>query len=159
MKKKFFYVRVLADTNIYKVELGDHPFRYGEAVVIQTEFGQDLGHISSFLFEEDQAKKVYSSGRMLRYATDEDQQLFKDKYVLSRSVRTKVDEWVQTLELDMHITHILVPLVGKSMVIYYVATERVDFRELLKKLRSEFKEKITMRQISPAQRLSSFGIF
>ncbi|MEX1098849.1 MAG: PSP1 C-terminal domain-containing protein, partial [Bacteriovoracaceae bacterium] len=68
----------------------------------------------------------------------------------------KIEEVCQNFKLKMNITHVLLPLKGKSLVIYYTAKSRVDFRELLKRLRGEFKQKIVMRQIGSRDRMDSF---
>ncbi|MEE2642269.1 MAG: regulatory iron-sulfur-containing complex subunit RicT [Planctomycetota bacterium] len=49
---------------------------------------------------------------------------------------------------------------GEKMVIYYIADERVDFRELVRALASEFKIKIEMRQVGvrdEAKLLADYG--
>ncbi|MEX0798774.1 MAG: PSP1 domain-containing protein [Bacteriovoracaceae bacterium] len=155
-EKRYFCARVMADTNIYVVELGDFDFKYGREVVIKTEFGEDLAFISSFLFANPKKEGAYQSGRMLGYATEEDRDRALEKLAESRIVRKKIEEVCQNFKLKMNITHVLLPLKGKSLVIYYTAKSRVDFRELLKRLRGEFKQKIVMRQIGSRDRMDSF---
>ncbi len=46
---------------------------------------------------------------------------------------------------------------GKKATFYYTADERVDFRELIKKLADEFKIRIEMRQIGMRQEASRLG--
>lgn len=159
MNKKYFYVRILADTNLYQVELGNEPFKHGEYVIINTEFGEDMGFITSFPFENPEKKKeIYKSGKLIRYATSKDKALSEERLLESRKARLKVQEFTTELELQMNITHILFPLSKESLVVFYTADGKVDFRELLKKLRGEFKEKIIMRQIRSKDRLSSFHL-
>lgn len=157
--KKFFYARVMADTNLYAVELGDHPFRHGANVIIRTEFGDDMGFVTSFPFENlPDSKDIYKSGRLIRYATEEDKEAFNEKLKESRQTRLKVHKMATDLNLEMNITHILLPLSNTSLVVFYTSDGKVDFRELLKVMKAEFKQKIVMRQIRSKDRMESFHL-
>jgi cell fate regulator YaaT (PSP1 superfamily) len=156
--KKYFYARILADTNLYLVELGNNEFQYGAEVLINTEFGKDIAVISSFLMEEKPSKKAYESRVMLSYVTAKDKEVLAINSKRSQVLKSKISETIKRRELKMSITHILVPLYGNTVVVYYVAKARVDFRQLLTELRSELKEKIVMRQISTKERSNSFAI-
>jgi len=154
---KSFYARVLADTNLYRVDIGEEEFRYGEEVLIKTEFGEDLGFISSFLFDDGESKKAFHSGAMIRYPTKEDKEVQIAQQDHGRHFKASITQMASELKLNMNITHVLVPVYGKTVVVYYLAKGRVDFRELLKKMRVEFKQKIIMRQISSEDRKKSFS--
>jgi cell fate regulator YaaT (PSP1 superfamily) len=157
-KQQAFHARVLADTNLYKVNLSSEAFHYGREVVIETEFGKDIAVISSFLFDSDEKSDSYSSGKMIRYSTDSDKDLRLKNNERAKILKATVYESIERCNLKMSITHVLVPLIGNKVVVYYVAKGRVDFRELLKDLRPKIKESIVMRQISPKQREDSFAI-
>lgn len=159
--KKYFFARSLCDTNLYKVELKNQEFRYANEVIIKTEFGTDLAVISSWTFgEQMQNKKLpsYDSGVLLRYATSEDKALRKQRDFETQAIKAQINQMKDSLGLEMQISHVLVPLTGKSICIYYVAKSRVDFRGLLIEMRSQFKEKVIMRHISAKERKESFSI-
>jgi len=156
--KKYFYARILADTNLYLVELGNNEFQYGAEVLISTEFGKDIAVISSFLMEEKPSQKAYESRVMLSYVTTKDKEVLAINSKRSQVLKSKISETIKRRELKMSITHILVPLYGNTVVVYYVAKARVDFRQLLTELRSNLKEKVVMRQISTKERSNSFAI-
>jgi len=151
-----FYARVPSDTNLYLVDIGKENFNYGEQILIKTEFGKDLAYITSFLFKDNENKKAYKSGTILRYPTKQDKEEETKQADLTKSFKSTISKKVLDLNLKMNITHILVPLYGKTIVVYYVAKGRVDFRELLKDLRDEFKQRIVLRQISSQEREKLF---
>lgn len=161
-EKKYFYSRVLADTNLYLTEFEGEDFRYGAQVVIESEFGQDLAYITSFTFRgsKDGSKEGsnHAKARFVRYADDKDRETAEHRLKESREARKEVTQIAADLGLKMNITHLLLPLKGNAMVVYYTAEGRVDFRELLKRARSRFKERIVMRQIGAKARLNSFAI-
>lgn len=157
-KQSYFFARVFADTNLYKVRTtSEHEFIYGAEVIIETEFGQNIAVITSFeTTTEAKDVKSYMSGNLIRYSTPEDKikrELLDKKSLL---IKAKTNTIISNLKLEMNLTHVLVPLSEKAICIYYTASGRVDFRGLLTELRHAYKSKITLRQITPHQRKSSF---
>ena len=67
---------------------------------------------------------------------------------------------VEQLDLSMELVDIEHLFGGERIVVYYLAEQRVDFRELVKRLASEFQTRIEMRQIGvrdEAKLLADFG--
>lgn len=157
-KKQYFFARILADTNLYLVELGNNEFHYGAEILINTEFGKDIAVISSFLLDKKPTQKAYDSRKMLGFVTEKDKEVLAINSKRSQVLKSTISETIKRRELKMSITHILVPLYGNTVVVYYVAKERVDFRQLLVELKSNLKEKVIMRQISNKERSNSFAI-
>ena len=56
-------------------------------------------------------------------------------------------ELVTTYKLDMKPIDVEYLFSGDKLVFYFVAEERVDFRDLVKELASRFKARIDMRQV------------
>lgn len=88
-----------------------------------------------------------TGGRILRIAAVEDlnkqQALDNDKagYI------TACKEHIAELELEMKLIDVEPILGGELLTFYYMAEERVDFRELVKRLAGQFKARIEMRQV------------
>lgn len=61
------------------------------------------------------------------------------------------------LKLNMKLSDVEYQGDGKKATFYYTAENRVDFRELIKKLAEEFKVRIEMRQIGMRQEASRLG--
>src|SRR5437868_6226857 len=67
---------------------------------------------------------------------------------------------VENLKLPMQLVDIERLFGGERLVIYYISEERVDFRDLVKALASEFQTRIEMRQIGvrdEAKLLADYG--
>jgi len=156
--KTFFFARVFADTNLYKVSISDdQKFRYGAEVIINTEFGQDLAVITGWKTEHEQDKtKSYVSGALIRYATQEDKIKRKVLDKKSISIKAQINTLIDEFKLKMNLTHVLIPLSDDSICIYYTASNRVDFRNLLTEVRNQYKVKITFKHINYKERRSSF---
>ena len=159
-EKKFFYARVLSDTNIYKVSLSTaDKFLYGAEVIIKTEFGLDLATITSWKTKLELGNKKikpFESGTLIRYANAEDKELKRLTLIEATAIKKEVNQLKEQHGLPMNITHLIYPICRKTIGIFYTSNERVDFRELLVSLRQAFNKKIILRQISPAQREKSF---
>lgn len=156
--KNFFYARVLCDTNLYKVEISEEEqFHYGREVIIKTEFGEDFAVITSWKSSDHTSKVKCSKAFFIRYANSEDKLKKQELDTKAQLIKARINTCKDKLELKMQITHILLPLSGNSIGIFYVAQGRVDFRQLLTDLKKLFKEKVIMRQISHKQREESFS--
>jgi len=157
-KKSFFFARVFSDPTLYKINSSlTQQFRYGAEVIIETQYGTNIAVVTSWeTNSEAKSPKRCLSGNLVRYATDEDKisrKLLDKEYP---SIKAQINTLIERFSLNMNLTHILLPLSGNSICIYYTAPERVDFRQLLIELKSTFKRKITLRQISHNERRSSF---
>lgn len=148
--KKYFTARIEGDATLYLVEVPEQPFRYGATIVMKTSYGIFLGIISSFPFEK--RPELGEDARFLSYATDEDLQKNREREKMALNFREQMRSHTQEVGLEMNITHLLYPLKGECLVVYYTAKDRVDFRELLVWLRETFKKRIVMRQISAQER-------
>jgi cell fate regulator YaaT (PSP1 superfamily) len=68
---------------------------------------------------------------------------------------------MEQLGLDMKISFVYYLFGGEKITIYFIAKERVDFRELIKDLANEYKSRIEMKQIGvrdEARLLSDMGL-
>lgn len=158
--QKSFFARIAADTNIYKINQVSHEsFKYGAPIIIKSEFGEDLAYVTSFPFDSKADTPHCSNASFIRYAQEDDFEKVKKREEKSKNLKAQIRQMSHKRNLEMNITHILVPLDEASIGVFYTATDRVDFRELLKDLRSEFKgKKIIMRQVGNKARQDSFAL-
>jgi len=67
---------------------------------------------------------------------------------------------ISKLKLDMKLIDVETLLGGERIVVFYIADDRVDFRQLVKVLAGEFKTRIEMRQVGvrdEAKLLADYG--
>jgi cell fate regulator YaaT (PSP1 superfamily) len=135
----------------------------GDAVVVDVPNGHHIGYVSLMgelvrlqlmkknLNEEEELRGIY------RIATRRD--LEKYQTVQERELPTmfRTREIIDDLELSMKLTDVEFQADNTKATFYYSAEERVDFRELIKVLASEFKVRIEMRQISLRQEAGRIG--
>ena len=96
-----------------------------------------------------------------RIATDEDYDNYVSNMGQAKKALDKAREFVKELELDMNILDAVYTLDKKQLLFNFIADERVDFRELAKKLAGVYKTRIELRQIGArdkARTISGLGV-
>jgi cell fate regulator YaaT (PSP1 superfamily) len=135
----------------------------GDAVVVDVPNGHHIGYISmqgELVRLQMQKKKVKNDDEIkavYRIATDKD--LEKWHEVQNREMPTmyRARGVIQELKLKMKLSDVEFQADNSKATFYYSAEERVDFRELIKKLAGEFKIRVEMRQISLRQEAGRIG--
>lgn len=84
---------------------------------------------------------------LVRKATEKDIKTKCENCQLSRKYLAEIKKEAQKLGLDMKIGHIGISLDKSKITVNYTADDRVDFRELVKVLSSNYKSRIEMKQI------------
>jgi len=151
--RKAFFINV----NNLKLETGD-------MVAVEASPGHDIGTVSLAgelvlkqlkKYELDpnspDFKKIY------RIAKPTDIEKWKEAIKLEYPVMVKAKKIVEQLKLDMKISDVEFQGDGTKAIFYYIADERVDFRELIKRFAEEFRIRIEMRQIGARQEAGRIG--
>lgn len=139
---------------------GDRHVR-GSRVIVRTQRGLEVGEILSEANEAAlKSMKDPGHGQILRKMTSED--LNELAHIQSREPEEfeTCRRLVRELQLKMELVDIEHLFGGERIVVYYLAEQRVDFRELVKRLASEFQTRIEMRQIGvrdEAKLLADYG--
>jgi len=119
------------------------------AVIVRTSRGLEAGLVLCEATPERVAKlgDAYEEDRIIRKMTKEDladlrriRHEEKDKFARCQAI-------IRQTNLVMELVRIEHLFGGERIIVYYVAEDRVDFRELVKVLASEFQTRIEMRQI------------
>ena len=135
----------------------------GEAVVVDVPSGHHMGYVSmqgELVRLQMQKKKIANDEnirKIYRKATLKD--LEKYDSVRKREMPTlyRTRQIIQEQKLDMKLSDIEYQADNTKATFYYSADQRVDFRELIKILASEFRVRIEMRQISLRQEAGRLG--
>jgi len=123
--------------------------RIGEQVVVQTDGGPAVGTVVRRIPQLDDRRRpaADSPHRIVRLATHED--------ITARQKHRRREEdafriavlKVREHGLGMKLARVEQAFDGTKLIFYFTADGRVDFRELVRELASEFRTRIEMRQI------------
>lgn len=119
-------------------------------VVVKTARGLELGQASGDIFDvsHEEIKRLKSPLRkVLRIASDEDIEQAHRMEQLSAEALPIFKEMAKETSEDMHPVSVEYLLDGDKAIFYFEAEERIDFRDLVRRLASRFKVRVDMRQI------------
>jgi len=136
----------------------------GDIVAVEASPGHDIGRVSMTgrLVKEqikelkaapslDDMKKVYRKAKAV------DIQKWEDAKKLETPTMLRSRKISEELKLNMKIGDVEYQGDKTKAIFYYIADERVDFRQLIKVLADEFKVRIEMRQIGARQEAGRIG--
>ena len=139
---------------------GDN-LRRGSKVIARTNRGMETGEVLCEATEQALAQLVDpTSGQILREMTQEDLNEVEHLRSKERDEFETCERHVEQLKLQMQLVDVEHLFGGERIVVYYLAEERVDFRDLVKSLAGEFQTRIEMRQIGvrdEAKLLADYG--
>jgi len=95
--------------------------------------------------------------KILRIANDTDLSKLKENKAREKEVLIRSRAIARQLKLDMKMAEVEIQADGKKATFFYIADDRVDFRELIKLFAGEFKVKVEMRQIGARQEAGKVG--
>ena len=130
-------------------------------VIARTSRGLEAGEVLLEATDEiAQQMQDSPGGQILREMSAEDSNELTHLHAKERSEFEICRQHVERLSLQMQLVDIEHLFGGERIVIYYLSEDRVDFRELVKGLASEFQTRIEMRQIGvrdEAKLLADYG--
>lgn len=139
-------------------------FEKGDLVTVEGVAGFDVGDVS--LTGEIVRLQMKKKGvdefnpemkKVLRRATDRDLDIQKQNKAREKNAVIRSRAIARQLNLNMKISEVEIQADGKKATFFYIADDRVDFRELIKIYASEFKVKVEMRQIGARQESAKVG--
>lgn len=122
-------------------------FEVGDYVIVETVRGIELGQIAFANVEKPKSSFETELKPILRKATPEDLVNLEQNKIDSEKGFVIFKQEVLKLDLDMKPIQVEYAFDRSKIVFYYTSDERVDFRELLKRLTSIFKLRVELRQI------------
>jgi cell fate regulator YaaT (PSP1 superfamily) len=139
-------------------------FSSGEIVAVEGVSGFDVGEISLTgetvrlqLKKRGVKENASDMKRILRRASERDLELLQQNKDRERDALVRTRAIVRQLKLNMKMSQVEIQADGKKATFFYIADDRVDFRELIKILAGEFKVKVEMRQIGARQEAGKVG--
>ena len=121
-------------------------FEKGDLAVVETDKGYQIAKVT-YIKEVTKDTKIDEIKQIYRKATDEDYEKYLDNLKDAKEAFDKAKDIVKKLELDMRLLSASYTLDRDSLMINFVSDDRVDFRELAKKLASIYKTRIELHQV------------
>jgi cell fate regulator YaaT (PSP1 superfamily) len=136
----------------------------GDIVAVEASPGHDIGRVSMvgpILNERLKRLKIHPSSddlkKVYRKAKAVDTIKWEEAKKLETPTMLRSRQIAEELKLNMKIGDVEYQGDKTKAIFYYIADERVDFRQLIKVLADEFRVRIEMRQIGARQEAGRIG--
>lgn len=147
----------------YYENVNELPLKVGDIVAVEGNPGHDIGIVSmcaDMVKKHIRAKKANRNQdvkKIYRIAKTYDIERWQEAISLEHPTMIKSRQITAELNLNMKIGDVEYQGDRVKAIFYYIADERVDFRELIKILAEEFKIRIEMKQIGARQEAGRIG--
>jgi cell fate regulator YaaT (PSP1 superfamily) len=136
-------------------------FNRGDHVIVEAERGLDLGRVS-LIGDLVRVKRGKGETRgVVRVAHEKDLETHARNKEKEKDAHKVCLEKIAKFGLDMKLVDVEMQHDGSKITFYFTASQRVDFRDLVKDLASVYRTRIELRQIGvrdEAKRVSGFGV-
>ncbi len=139
-------------------------FEKGDMVVVEGVSGYDVGmvNITGELVRLQMKKhkvdeKSPDIKKVLRRANENDVSKMIETKAREAQVLIRSRAMARQLKLELKMAEVEIQADGRKATFFYIADDRVDFRELIKLYAGEFKVKVEMRQIGARQEAGKVG--
>ena len=139
------------------------PLKKGDIVAVESNPGHDIGVVSltgklvplqmkhANLKANEEIRKIY------RLARENDMERYAEAKAREHDTMIQSRQIAKDLGLEMKIGDVEYQGDGNKAIFYYIADERVDFRQLIKDLAQAFHVRIEMKQIGARQEAGRIG--
>ncbi len=131
--------------------------KVGDMVIVDTSRGNELGYVCSNPIFVDDLELVGNLKNIIRLANENDIKKHKENIEKQKEIVSITEELANSLNLDMKIVGAELDLDRSKVTINFTSDDRVDFRELVKKLALKLKTRIELRQIGARNETQMLG--
>lgn len=139
------------------------PLEIGDMVAVEAQPGHDIGRVSltgalvRLQMRKANIKPDAEVRRVFRKAKASDLERYEQARARENDTMIRARKIAADLHLNMKIGDVEYQGDGNKAIFYYIADERVDFRQLIKVLAEVFKVRIEMKQIGARQEAGRIG--
>jgi len=145
---------------IYYFDAGEIPLQAGDYAVVKTSRGMELGHVVIAPGKIQVNETGESLSPVVRKADPEDMAKEKELDTKAEEALIECGKMITELNLPMKLLSAEYSLDNSRLTFLFSAEERVDFRELVRRLSGKFKIRVELRQVGSrdeAKLLGSYG--
>lgn len=142
---------------IYNFDPATFILEINDKVIVETEKGLQFGYVSSEMVEVEDEKIVNELKPVVRLASKKDVGIHEKNEKDAKKALEKAQEFVKELNLDMKILDASFTFDRNQLLFNFIADDRIDFRELAKKLAQVYRTRIELRQIGVRDKAKEIG--
>ena len=140
------------------------PLQKGDLVAVESSPGHDIGEVSltghlvlkqmkkiNYRFDQQEVRRIYRKARPV------DLDKYEESKAREHDTMLRSRKIAEELRLNMKIGDVEYQGDGNKAIFYYIADDRVDFRQLIRVLADTFHVRIEMKQIGARQEAGRIG--
>ncbi|MBQ8042568.1 MAG: stage 0 sporulation protein [Clostridia bacterium] len=156
--EKVIGVRFAKTGKLYYMDPLTYEVQVGDKIVANSERGQEIGRVVSVKTIEEFKKLDYKEKveKIERVATKQDIERQKSLDIEAKQALETCKKLAKKYKLDMKFIYAEYTLDKSKLICYFVAEDRVDFREVVKDLANEYRVRIELRQVGPRDEVKAF---
>ena len=152
-------VRFKNSNHVYSFSPNGLELKVGDYVIVDTDKGADLGIIVKEKYDID-ASSLQSALKNVQSIADEKMVKKAEEYSKeAEKFLPTVKKIVRDFGLDMKVVKVEASFDNSRYIINFTAENRVDFRDLVKKLAESLKKRVELRQIGNRDEVGMLGGF
>ncbi len=150
-------VKFSSKGRMYYFDKKDIDLEIGDEVIVETERGLQYGFVVKNHEEINPEKLVSPLKSVVRVANKHDRSTYEKNVKDSEKAYLKAKEVVEELEVPMNLLDANYTFDRKQLLFNFTADDRVDFRELARRLAQIYKTRIELRQIGIRDKAREIG--
>lgn len=146
---------------IYYFDPDKKKLKKGEKVIVETARGIECGEVAVENKDVSEDEIIHPLKPIIRLAEEDDIKIAAQNRKKEKDAFEFCEKKAVELGLDMKLIDVECTFDGSKLLFYFTSDGRVDFRELVKNLASQYRTRIEMRQIGvrdESKMLGGFGI-
>jgi cell fate regulator YaaT (PSP1 superfamily) len=144
---------------IYYFDAKDIELKAGDYAVVKTSRGMELGHVVIAPGQIQPGVSGEALSPVIRKATAEDIAKIKELDARAKEALIECGKTIKELNLPMKLLSADYSLDSSRLTFLFSAEERVDFRELVRRLSGQFKVRVELRQVGSRDEAKLLGSF
>ena len=150
-------VRFRNSQNTYSYSPNGLKLKKGEKVIVESEKGNDIATVVSEEKIVDASTLSDSLKNVLKIASEKDIALADETALIAKGYFPEINKMVKESGLEMKVISVEANYDLSRITVNFTAEDRVDFRNLAKKLAEKYKKRIELRQIGPRDAVRELG--
>lgn len=149
-------LQILGHSQVDYIVLDNDDITKDMQLVIENSRGIFLAAIKIIKDEIDPSKNSQQI-TFKHVASEKEIEKAKNNIEIAKTFKPRIKELILELNLDMKILSVELTLDTSKIIINFASENRVDFRELVKRLAQDFRKKIELRQVGSRDEVKIMG--
>jgi len=150
-------IKLSFSNNTYYFSPNAVDVKLDDEVIVDTEQGLQFGTVVTEIKKEKKENLVLPLKNVIRIATQKDKKQEQENLESAAKALLDAKKIAKDLELDMNFISSNYTFDKKQLFLMYLADDRIDFRELAKKLAQKYKTRIELRQVGVRDKAKVIG--